>query len=224
MAAHTRRNRGVTLVEVMIVVAIIATIAAMAGSFFVYGTGRARLNNAAFEVSSMLSVAQIRASSTGVPQYAVFFESGGNAGMYLLERADAVGPIDWTMVDVTNDAAVGGNMRDRMTLARSDTAAINFAPLDPANFPGGAVPAPFTAISLTPASASSPLSQACSFCTFNGGITRGVIRFNEDGTVRMLTGGSQVGGVIAFTPNTDQRNLMHRFVVISAPSGISRVF
>lgn len=227
-ARNSVSHRGFTLVEVMVAVAILGILAMLATTFMVYGTGRARLNNAAFEVTAMLSVAQIRATSTGVPHYAVFFQEGPRAGVYLLERADnPLAPVDWTTADLTNALEkVGGTVRDRILLATSDTAAVDFAVLDSATLPISALPEPFAAIPLTPGGSSTPLAKACSFCVAGGvGGTRGVLRFNPDGTVRVMTAQAPGGGVIALTPNTEQqRNLHTRLVVISAPAGVFRVF
>jgi type II secretory pathway pseudopilin PulG len=212
----------------MVAVTILAILAMMAATVMVYGTGRARLNNAAFEVTSLLSVAQIRATSTGETHYAVFYQDDEEAGVYLLQRADNLGPvIDWTTVDISNRlASVGGRVRDHITLANSDTAAVDFAVLDGARLPMSTLPEPFAAIPLAPGGAGSALAQACSFCITSGaGGTRGVLRFNPDGTVRVMTTSALGGGVIALTPNTNQqRNIHTRLVVISSPAGVFRVF
>jgi prepilin-type N-terminal cleavage/methylation domain-containing protein len=227
LVAHTRRTHGFTLVEVMVAVAIVGILAMLATSFMVFGTGRARLNNAAFEVTSLLSVAQIRATSTGVPHYAVFFQEGAVAGLYLLERADdPLAPVDWKTADISNALEkVGGSVRERILLTTSETASVDFAVLDGSKLPIASLPEPFAAISLSPGGSGTSLARACSFCITGGaGGTRGVLRFNPDGTVRVMTTSALGGGVIALTPNTDQRNLHTRLVVISAPSGVFRVF
>jgi hypothetical protein len=164
-----------------------------------------------------------------VPHYAVFFQEGAVAGVYRLERADEplAAAIDWPTVDISNALEkVGGTVKDRLLLASSDTAAVEFAVLDGAQLPISKLPEPFSAIPLTPGGSSTSLARACSFCVAGGvGGTRGVLRFNPDGTVQVLTTGALGGGVIALTPNTEQqRNLHTRLVVISTPAGVFRVF
>ncbi len=229
MVARTQRHKGFSLLEVMVVVAILGILGTMAATFMVYGSGRARMDNAAFEVASVLSVAQIRATSTGVPHYAIFYQEGPLTRLYLLERRDELGPVDWTLANLSNDlTAVGGAMRDRVTLTRvAETNTIAFADLDSAVVLPKPLPQPFAAIPVRRGSGGSDLGRACSFCIDGAGTTRGVIRFNTDGTVRILTGGAQasLGGVIGFTPTTtQQRNIITRMVVISVPAGIYRVF
>ncbi len=84
------RNRGVALIEAM-VVATVAVLAALAAVGLLYGTGRARLNNAVFEVSSLLAVGQMRAASTGVPHYALFygFDDRDQGGLIIVSRPTA---------------------------------------------------------------------------------------------------------------------------------------
>ncbi len=120
-------------------------------------------------------------------------------------------------------------MRDRVTLTRgAETSAVAFPDLESVTAPvrPNPLPAPFAAIPVRRGGASMELARACSFCVENSGTARGVIRFNPDGTVRILTGGAQssTGGVIALTPRTaQQRDIITRLVVISVPAGIYRV-
>jgi prepilin-type N-terminal cleavage/methylation domain-containing protein len=233
LLAHTRRTRGFSLLEVMTAVAIIGLLAAMAVTAMAYGTGRARMDNSTFEVAALMAAGQVRATSQGVPYYAVVYQEGDTERLLLLERRDddPLGPVDWATANLANDLAdVGGIVRDRMTLGRSSASkSVTFADLELASNPiqPNPLPQPFSAISVKRGGTSSELARGCSFCVEGAGGARGVIRFNPDGTVQLLTGGTQAtaGGVLAFTPDTEQqRNIITRMVVISAPSGLYRVF
>ncbi len=53
----------------------------------------------------------------------------------------------------------------------------------------------------------------------------GVLRFNTDGTMEMMTGGAESGGVIAFMPNTsEERGFEPKLLTISAPAGAVHTF
>jgi hypothetical protein len=53
----------------------------------------------------------------------------------------------------------------------------------------------------------------------------GVIRFNTNGTVDILTGDAETGGTVAFMPNTaEESNFAPRLLTISAPAGAVRIF
>ena len=54
----------------------------------------------------------------------------------------------------------------------------------------------------------------------------GVLRFNPDGTMEVMTGNAPIGGVIAFAPNTATRSAtsLPRLLIVSAPAGAAVVF
>jgi prepilin-type N-terminal cleavage/methylation domain-containing protein len=214
------RCAGFTLVELLTVVAILGVLVTLAGVAVFHGTSRVRVNNAAFEVGALYSAAQMRATSMGVPHYVVFHDDGTEFGVYLLERADSLGSFNWAGDDVMNAAAVGGVRHEHLRLSRES--GLGFLDLG-APRPGFAsLPAPFNSIPLT-SSGSGRMLGGCTFCSEGTGGARGVIRFSPDGTVQVLTGGVQTGGVIAFTPDSRKPGSA-RWVVIAAPAGAIRVF
>jgi prepilin-type N-terminal cleavage/methylation domain-containing protein len=215
------RSAGFTLVETLIVVAILGVLATLAGLAVFHGTTRVRVSNAAFEVGALYTAAQMRATSMGVPHYVIFHDDGSEFGVYLLERADALGPFNWAGEDVLNTASVGGIRHEQLRL--SNEGGLGFLDIGAPRTELRSLPAPFSAIALTP-SGSSRLLGGCTFCTEGTGGARGVIRFSPDGTVRVMTGGTDAGGVIAFAPESGGGQATSRWVVIAAPAGAIRVY
>jgi prepilin-type N-terminal cleavage/methylation domain-containing protein len=215
-------SAGFTLIETLVVVSIIGVLTALAGTAVFHGTARARVSNAAFDVSALYTAAQMRASSMGVPHYVIFHDDGTHFGAFLLERPDSLGAFNWASEDVLNPAAVGGTWHDYLRL--SNEGGLGFINLDQAGLT--ALPAPFTAIPLTPPEAGADrLLGGCSFCTTGVGGTRGVIRFSPNGTVQVMTGGAEAGGAIAFAPDArGGQSGPPRLVVIAAPAGAIRVY
>jgi prepilin-type N-terminal cleavage/methylation domain-containing protein len=215
------RSAGFTLVETLVVAAILGVLATLASLAVFHGTTRVRVSNAAFEVGALYTAAQMRATSMGVPHYIVFHDDGSEFGVYLLERADSVGVFNWASEDVLNAASVGGIRHEQLRL--SEAAGLGFLDLGAPRTELRTLPAPFSAISLTP-SGPSRLLAGCTFCTEGTGGARGVIRFSPDGTVRLMTGGTDAGGVIAFAPESRGQSSPPRWVVIAAPAGAIRVY
>jgi type II secretory pathway pseudopilin PulG len=221
------------LLEAMTAIAIIAILAAMAATAMAYGTGRARMNNAAFELAAMMSSAQIRASSRGVPHFVVLIDEGTRVRALMLERADTAAPVNWaTAVPANNFSATGARFLEAVNLVETrqrsagttDSNDSDFIILNSTAIETRPLPAPFQAIPLTPAGPSR-LLRSCSFCVAGAGGDRGVIRFNANGTVQMLTGPTPAGGVLGLTASTaQQRNVIYRLVAVSAPAGAVRVF
>jgi prepilin-type N-terminal cleavage/methylation domain-containing protein len=216
------RSAGFTLVETLVVVAILGVLATLAGLAVFHGTTRVRVSNAAFEVGALYTAAQMRATSMGVPHYVVFHDDGSDFGVYLLERADTLGVFNWASEDVLNTASVGGVRHEQLRL--SHESGLGFQDLGAPRAEPRTLPAPFSAIPLTP-SGSGRLLGGCSFCSEGTGGARGVIRFSPDGTVRVMTGGTDAGGVIAFAPESSGgQSSQHRWVVIAAPAGAIRIY
>ena len=226
--------------------------------------GRARMNNAVFDVASLISAAQMRAVSSGVPHYILIHRppardvSDSYLRIHILERPDEPGPggvaVDtafWNGLNLANGPAqalafqpdgapTATNAINRGTVGLAistgpDRRDVSFLDLNSGRVRGLARP-PFNNILLdTPVEASpldlpSPdLLAGCNFCVNPSGTEPyGVMRFNADGTMQVMTGDPnppRTGAAIAFAPNTaDEQAVVPRLLVVSAPAGATVVY
>jgi hypothetical protein len=224
------------------------------------GAGRARMNNAVFDVAALISAAQMRAVSSGVPHFILIHrppQRGAGSSylrVHLLERPDEPGPggVDpnFNALDLTNgpEAAlafqpagapnpINAFNRGSVGLAvstGSDRREVSFLDLDSARVRGLLRP-PFNTIALTTVATANPLDRpsgdllaGCNFCVNPAGDEPyGVLRFNPDGTMQVLTnpGAARTGAAIAFAPNTDdEANVTPRLLIVAAPAGATIVY
>lgn len=215
------RTKGFTLIEMLVTIAIAAILAALATVGLLYGTGRARLNNGVYSVSSFATIAQMRARARGTFEYLVFFQKGSKFGAYLVERQDAL--TDWTTVSALDPGATDGNtVVDKIDL--SNAGGYDFYPINSTPF-GATLPAPFSAIGLTAAAGSGSLSTGCTFCIASAdGGTIGVIQFGPDGLATDISGANVSGGAVALATTHPGEAPNPKVVVISTPGGVIKVF
>jgi prepilin-type N-terminal cleavage/methylation domain-containing protein len=254
MHTRTRTYRGFTLLEVMSAVVILIILSALAATFMVYGMGRARMNNAVFDAAALINSAQLRAVSRGTPHYIFLRQTAdGRVRIHLLERPDAprLSPAQWAALDLSegpekalefNNTLPDGTVvvsnalaRDQLVLGSSigpDSGGLAFLDLDstrirkPLPAPFRAIPLTTTASSANPDMPTSDLMAGCNFCINpSGEEPYGVLRFNSDGTMEVLTGNAPSGAVIAFAPNTrNETGIDPRLLAVSAPAGTTVVF
>jgi hypothetical protein len=172
--------------------------------------------------------------------------------IHLLERPDAprLSPAQWAALDLSqgpekalefNRTLPDGTVvisnalsRDQLVLGGStgpDSGGLAFLDLDSSRI-RRPLPAPFRAIPLTTAAApnnpnepTTDLLAGCNFCINPSGEPYGVLRFNPDGTMEVLTGNAPSGAVIAFAPNTrNETAIVPRLLAVSAPVGTAVVF
>lgn len=227
--ASGRTSRGFTLIEMMVVVGIVGILAALAGTAFIYGTGRARVNNATYEAVAMMAAAQIRASSTGFPHYVMFFERGQELGVQLVEREERRGlatPLWDSSVDPLVETTMG-NVRivDRIRMSNAGMLSRGQTRFSAVADFGARLSPPYAAFALTP-SGTTDLGRGCTFCQPGaGGSVYGVIRFMPNGTVSIVTGPNPgtPGGAVALSVNAEQETAQARLIAVSTPTGAVRV-
>jgi type II secretory pathway pseudopilin PulG len=88
----------------MTAVVILIILATLAGTFMLYGVGKARVNNAVFDAAALLTTAQLRAVSTGTPHYVFIHQSPDmQIRIHTLERPDLPPAItNWDTLDLTD--------------------------------------------------------------------------------------------------------------------------
>jgi prepilin-type N-terminal cleavage/methylation domain-containing protein len=233
---RTRASAGMTLLEMMVVVAIIGILAAMAVVEVLYGTGRARLNNATWEISSLSSVAGMRATSRGLPNYVVFYESGNETGVLHFERQERSGipKLVWNNVDPLDPDTLAGTVtpplprvriHDRIRFAGTigwERGGVRFERL--AGFP--LMRPPYAAIRAEPAGGSG-LMAACTFCQAGAnGSVLGAIRYASDGSATIETGPEAArlaGGAVALAVDRADEAAHPRLIAFSVPTGAVNV-
>ncbi len=218
MAHKVRRPRGFTIIELMIVVAIIGIVSSLAGVGILYGNARAKLSNSVFEVSAMVSAAQMRAMASGKPNYLVFYQtSAGAFGIAHVERDETATPPAWSAVDAGNLATAGGVVLNQVAL--STTKALSLGTVTSFT----ALPAPFAAVPMT-APGSSGLLGACSFCISATNGNLGALRFTQDGRVTVGSGSADTPGA-AFVLNGQAGGEKSRskLIAVVLPSGTLKV-
>lgn len=262
MSIRSRLRQGFTLIEVMTATVILIIMMALAVGLL-SGAGKARMNNAVFDVAALISAAQMRAVSSGVPHYILIHwpPARGSANSYLrvhmLERPDEPGPGGvpltpawWDSLNLTNgpEEALGFQPNGAATATRAfnrgtvglgvstgpDQRDVAFLDLDSQRV-GGLLRPPFNTISLDTTAQASPLDlptadlmAGCNFCVNpGGGEPYGVLRFNADGTMQVMTNrdNARTGAAIAFAANTnDEQSVTPRLLVVAAPAGATVVY
>ncbi len=205
------RTRGVTLLEIMVVVAIIGIIGSLAVTTTEGLRARTAPRNAAADFSSALSMARARATERGSDVWVIVYPSRGlttgstgNGAWFIYEDPDVnfgragAGDCSGSTGAVCNfqafnppDAiyppAVSADSSDRLI----DRDYLNRAARENVRFGNGSDPSvvftqPFGA-SGTGLNATA-VKKDCSFCSGTGATRRGAIIFNGDGAARFVDG------------------------------------
>lgn len=221
-------RRGFTLLEMMVVVAVVGVVAAMAVFGFGRQKARSGLAGATVELQSLLHGARQNALASGFPTVVMVFPgfttSGGAAAGRIIVYEDhegtlfsAAGPVNFGSYDPANVVAAPQSLiLDTMDVPREVT-------VGPPDGQGGSVlmPVPFDRV---------PVNAACTFC----GADRGAIAFDVKGQATFYVGNGppaflQGGSISLHIPpppgvaDTAANALSIRTVSVVAATGAVRV-
>lgn len=216
------RARGFTLLEVLVVLAIVGVLTGMAVVAFDAVGRRGALQNAAFDFQGAMSLARTRAVSRGYPVWVVVYPTANREGLTGGMGAFSVVE-DRNSTYVRNPAKLFALKLEVNVVGDMGTVSavyfledynkkVRFESLTPGKV--GVLGAPFKALAV----------QTCSFCSVSAHQS-GAIGFFPDGSVRFIDG----EGVYAFATNhtlalrsVEERT--QQVFAISGPSGYMAVF
>ncbi|QRN94845.1 prepilin-type N-terminal cleavage/methylation domain-containing protein [Archangium violaceum] len=184
-AKREQRQGGFTLIEVMVVVAIIGVLSMLAMVAYDSVGRRGALQNAAFDLQGVLSTARTRASSAGYPVWVVFYPKGGrgtlsagNGAFVVVEDRNSLyarNPVRLFSLPFKVD--VKGNTGTVSAIYYLDdySQSVRFGALTPGRT--DLYGAPFTGLEV----------RTCSFCADTGSPS-GAIGFYPDGSAHFADG------------------------------------
>lgn len=205
------RNRGVTLIEVMVVVALIGIIGSLAVTTTEGLRGRTAPRNAAADFSTMLSQARARATERGADVWVIIYPNRGptsasmpgNGAWFIYEDPDvnfgksgsgscdgSTGHCNFANFNPPNaiyppppSATSQDRLLEREYLDRAAKKNVTFGnSSDPTVLFGPPFGSAGTGLN------AGSVQKDCSFCTGTGIARRGAIVFNGDGAARFVDG------------------------------------
>ena len=232
------RQRGFTLLEMMIVVAIIGLVSAM--SLFALGkaTSSARRSGAKFDMVSLFTNARQLAMTQGTDVYVILTNlestAAGAAGARALVYIDPptvmglrANPTDLMLAVNAAPNGVREELRARSVLYGDTGLAFVTTPGPAVTTDCGnlatALP-PYISVTGTRTNTRTCARSWCTFCSVQptGGCV-GAIRYAADGSARIVTGGAGKGGVIKIIDTRAQAD-SPACIALSEPAGLAYAF
>ncbi|WP_375771844.1 prepilin-type N-terminal cleavage/methylation domain-containing protein [Archangium gephyra] len=184
-ARHERRERGFTLIEVLIVLAILGVLTGLAVVAFDAVGRRGALQNAAFDFQGAMMSARTRAVSRGYPVWVVLYPTanrkgltGGLGAFSVVEDYDSVyvrTPINLFSLKLQKSVVGGKDLVSAVYFLEDYNKKVRFETLTPGR--EGLFSAPFQTLK----------AQTCSFCSV-AAAQAGAIGFFPDGSARFVSG------------------------------------
>ncbi|OJH37446.1 pilus assembly FimT family protein [Cystobacter ferrugineus] len=221
-AKREQRPGGFTLVEVLVVMAIIGVTTGLALVAYEAVGRRGALQSAAFELQGVLGTARTRAASVGHPVWVVFYPAGGRGtlstgnGAFLVvedrQSAFARNPRGLFALPFTVDASGGTGGVSAIFYLEDYGKKVRFGALTPGST--DEFGAPFVGLAV----------QTCSFCAGTDGPS-GAMGFYPDGSARFVDGTgrwiSTTNQSLAFSSTQGRDQYLF---AISGPSGYMATF
>jgi prepilin-type N-terminal cleavage/methylation domain-containing protein len=219
-ANHEGRTRGFTLLEVLLVLAILGVLTGMAVVAFDAVGKRGALQNAAFDFQGAMMSARTRAMSRGYPVWVVLYPDANRTG--LTEGLGAFIVVEDYAGSFASDPAklfelklqtngVSAGLVSAVYFLEDYNKKVRFETLTPGRV--GLFAAPFQALA----------AKTCSFCT-SAAHTAGAIGFMPDGSARFVDGqGDFVGTTNHSMALRSLEGRSQQLFAISGPSGYMAV-